>query len=257
MREKELKRQIGWLIRDKYAGKINNKLGEDIIRLKKGEPIDYIIGWKPFLNCRIDLSRHPFIPRPETEYWAEKAISEIKKRKKKVAVADIFSGSGCIGLAVLKNAKNTKVDFIEKNSKSIKQIEINLRRNWIPSKRYRVVCSDIFERTKHKYDFILANPPYVGRKDFVAEEVKKFEPRSAILAAEDGLAIIRRFLKDARPRLNPSGEIWLEFGYGQKKAIESLLEKNDYEKYEFLRDQYGRYRLLRLFFSHIDLPRGK
>ncbi len=248
MREKELKKQIGWLIRDKYSGTINDKLGKDIIRLKKGEPIDYIIGWKPFLNCRIDLSRHPFIPRPETEYWAEKAISEIKKRKKKVAVADIFSGSGCIGLAVLKNAKNTKVDFIEKNPKFIKQIKINLRKNRINPKRYRVVCSDIFERAKHKYDFILANPPYVGRTDFITEEVKKFEPRSAVFSAGNGLAIIRRFLKDARPRLNPCGEIWMEFGYGQKKVIESLLKKNNWKKYEFLRDQYGRYRTLRIFY---------
>jgi release factor glutamine methyltransferase len=250
---KELKKQIGWLIRDKYVGKINDKLGEDIIRLKKGEPIDYIIGWKPFLNCRMDLSERPFIPRPETEYWAEKAISEIKKRKKKVAVADIFSGSGCIGLAVLKNAKNTKVDFIEKNPKFIKQIKINLRENRISPKRYRVVRSDIFKKPENKYDFILANPPYVGWKDFVAEEVKKFEPRSAVFAAGNGLAIIRRFLKDARRRLNSGGEIWMEFGYGQKKVIESLLKKNNWEKYEFLRDQYGRYRLLRLFSSVINL----
>jgi release factor glutamine methyltransferase len=250
---KELKKQIGWLIRDKYAGKINNKLGEDIIRLKKGEPIDYIIGWKPFLNCRIDLSERPFIPRPETEYWAEKTIAEIRKRKKKVAVADIFSGSGCIGLAVLKNAPNAKVDFIEKNPKFIKQIKINLHENRISPKRYRLVSSDIFERAKNKYDFILANPPYVGRKDSVAENVKKFEPRSAVFAAGNGLAIIRRFLRDARLRLNPSGEIWLEFGYGQKKVIEPLLKKNNCKKYEFLRDQYGRHRLLRLFSSMNNL----
>jgi len=253
MKEKELKKQIGWLIRDKYAGKINDKLGEDIIRLKKGEPIDYVIGWKSFLNCRIDLSERPFIPRPETEYWTEKAISEIKKRRKKVAVADIFSGSGCIGLAVLRNAKNTKVDFIEKNPKFIKQIKINLRRNRISSKRYRVIASDIFEKTKGKYDFILANPPYVAKNDSVEKRVREFEPKEALFAGTKGLKIIGKFLREVPRYLRPAGEVWMEFGYGQKKAIESLLKKNNWKKYEFLRDQYGRYRFLRLFSSVINL----
>jgi len=253
MREKELKKQIGWLIRDKYVGKINDKLGEDIIRLKKGEPIDYIIGWKPFSNCRIDLSERPFIPRPETEYWTEKAIAEIKKRKKQVAVADIFSGSGCIGLAVLKNAPNVKVDFIEKNPKFIKQIKINLRQNRISSKRYRVIASDIFEKAKGKYDFVLANPPYVAKNDFVAKRVREFEPKEALFAGAKGLKIIGKFLREVPRYLRPAGEIWMEFGYGQKKVIGSLLEKNDYEKCEFLRDQYSRYRFLRLFSSVINL----
>src|SRR3989344_6047888 len=130
-----------WLIQDKYSGVINKqKLKNDFRRLKKGEPIDYIIGWKPFLGCKIDLSFRPFIPRLETEYWAEIAIAQIKKlmakdgglRIKDVRVLDLFSGSGAIGIAVLKNSPKVRVDFGEINPKFIKQIKKNFKLNKVP-----------------------------------------------------------------------------------------------------------------------------
>jgi len=241
-----LKKKIGWLIRDKYAGKINGKLEEDVIRLKKGEPVDYVIGWKPFLNCRIDLSQTPLIPRPETEHWTEKAIEEIGKRKGPVAVADIFGGSGCIGLAVLKNIRRAKVDFGEIEPRFLRQIRINLRQNKIEPRRYRVIRSDIFKGIDQKYDFILANPPYVGRRSFVEPAVRKFEPAKAIFAGDGGLAIIEKFLKEAPGHLKPVGQIWMEFGDGQKKAIAGIMKKREFKKLEFLRDQYGKYRTLRI-----------
>jgi len=73
-------KQIAWLIRDKYHGQkpTATKLNSDLARLKKGEPIDYVIGWKEFLGCHIDLSKKPLIPREETEYWTEIAIFKLK-----------------------------------------------------------------------------------------------------------------------------------------------------------------------------------
>ncbi len=246
-------KEIRWIVKDKYAGVGKPEIAEDIKRLKKGEPVDYIIGWKPFLNCKIDLSFKPLIPRAETEYWTEKAIIGIKKQTRlknnTCYAADVFAGSGCIGIAVLKNVKNSKVDFIEINPKFIKQIKLNLKLNKISSKRYRLIRSDIFRKTKKKYDFILSNPPYVSltRKRRVQKKVLKYEPYKALFGGRNGLNYIRKFLKSAKERLNPSGQIWMEFDSSQKNAVKKLLIGFHYKNWQFYEDQYKKWRFVVIF----------
>lgn len=245
----KIKQEIQWLIKDKYAGEQNQKFFNDLKRLKNNEPLDYIIGWKPFLNCQIDLSQKPFIPRPETEHWTEKFIAFTKTRGGRIKILDAFAGSGCVGIAILKNLKNTNVDFIEKNPEFIKQIKINLKLNKIASSRYQIIHSNIFENVgmNKKYDFILANPPYVPLKNkkLISASVLKHEPLSAIFGGKDGLFYIKKFLEQAKNHLKPNGEIWLEFDSSQKNAIKKLIQKK-YQLCEFERDQYGQWRYAKI-----------
>lgn len=246
-------KQMDWIIKDKYAGVEKPGIAEDIKRLKRGEPVDYIIGWKPFLNCKINLSFKPLIPRVETEYWTEKAIIGIKKQtrlKNNICyAADVFAGSGCIGIAVLKNIKNSKVDFIEINPKFIKQIKLNLKLNKISPERYRIIYSDIFRKTKKKYDFILSNPPYIAliRKRMVQKNVLKYEPHEALFGGKNGLNYIRKFLKSAKEHLNPSGQIWMEFDSSQKNAVKKLIIGFHYKNRRFYKDQYKKWRFVVIF----------
>ncbi|MDO8504841.1 MAG: methyltransferase [Candidatus Liptonbacteria bacterium] len=242
MENKNTDRDLGFLLRDKYKGNWQKEFLEDAERVKKGEPLDFVIGWTPFLNCKIDLSFRPLIPRPETEYWTEIAIKEIKRRKQP-KVLDIFSGSGAIGIAVLKNIKDAKVDFGEFEPSLVKQIKLNLRLNKISPKRYKVFCSDVFKNICGKYEFILANPPYIplARKSKVHPAAIKYERKSSLFGGKDGLFFASQFLAGLKQHLLPGGEAWMEFDSPEKSKIKKLI-KGEGLISRFQKDQYGKWR---------------
>lgn len=265
MKNTTLKKEEQWLLREKYHGKANKNFKADLKRLKKGEPVDYVIGFKEFLGCKIDLSKKPLIPRPETEFWVSQALEEVKKAvafKKtsedvksivrrswghenySIRILDIFAGSGCIGVALLANEPGLLCDFAEADTKAIAQIKINIKNNFIEDGRAGVFKSDIFSKIKNRYDFIFANPPYIPttRKSKVEKQVLKYEPKKALFGGKDGMQYIKKFLAQAKKHLQNNGQIFMEFDSIQQKGIEKLLKKNKYKKWQFCKDQYGKYR---------------
>jgi len=258
--KKDFKKEEQWLLKEKYFGKPNKQFYKDVKRLEKGEPVDFVIGWKEFLGCEIDLSKKTLIPRPETEFWVLRVIDEIKKYKiKKIKCLDIFAGSGCIGVAVLANVPGllpastrgarrreagATVDFADNDKRCLAQIKINLKNNSIKRGRYNVIKSDVFAKIKDRYDFILANPPYIPttRKSKIQKSVLKYEPRQALFGGKDGMQYIKKFLSRAKNHLNTNGKIYMEFDYIQKKGIEKLLKQYGYNSWQFFKDQYGKYR---------------
>jgi release factor glutamine methyltransferase len=249
-----------WLVRDKYAGDNQADLTSDLARIKSGEPLDYVIGWSEFLGCRIDLAERPLIPRAETEFWTKQAIEQINACSSKpgspgpaaVRCLDIFAGSGCIGIAVLKHCPQARVHFIEQDERFCAQIRKNLNLNGIVSSRAKVLHADIFNLLRSsspklgKYDLILANPPYVprNRRSKLDRSVTDWEPATAIFAEDGGLSLIKRFIEEVRPRLARGGQVWLEFDSSQKMAIERLLKSAGFLRRDFGRDQYGRARFV-------------
>jgi len=214
------------------------------------QPIEYKKGHTNFLGCKIDLSFKPMIPRKETAFWLKRAIKDICKKGKKFTFLDVFSGSGCIGLSVLKNcSKWAKMGvFSDIDERFVKQAKINLKLNKISPLKYKVIQSDVFSKLTTlkvvNYDYIFANPPYVGldNRHLVQESVLNWEPLTAIFGGEDGLLYIGKFLKDAIKHLNKNGKIYLEFDHLRKKETEKLLEQLKYKKFKFHKDQFNKWR---------------
>ncbi len=194
--------------------------------------------WTEFLHCKIDLSKKPLNPRPETEFWAEKVVSHINglEATTPVKVLDIFSGSGCVGIAVANACKSTEVTLADKTN----YISTPLPKN------ARFVLSDMFEKVESRFDFILANPPYIPEGQGV-RGIMDEEPKEALYAGADGLELISRFLSEARDHLESYGQIWMEFGTDQKEAVTNILRNLNYYQHHnctFHKDQYGTFRYL-------------
>lgn len=243
-------------MREKYHNVLTERAKQDIEKLKQGEHVDYLIGFVNFLDCKIDLSFRPLIPRPETEYWVKDAMQRMKKRyanaikekryppRRTLRCLDIFAGSGCVGVAVLKNVPFACVDFADNDSRCLAQIQKNLTINGIDKKRWHVIQSDIFSNISGAYDYILANPPYLAtsRKENVQRSVLHNEPANALFAGGDGLDTIRTFLAQAKHHLTKQGIIYLEFDSFQKAKIATILQNEQYSEYKFFKDQFDNWR---------------
>lgn len=239
-----------WLLDEKYGGEKTEGFFTDCERLKVGEPLGYVIGFVPFLESKIWLDGHPLIPRPETEFWVEKAIEEIRSvRPAAPRVLDLCAGSGAIGIAVARAVPEAHVDFVEIDTNLLLTISKNMEENLTkPEKtsssrpgleldgkpRYRVFSGDLFDvlapsarpgLALDTYDFILSNPPYIDPSiDRAEPSVKEFEPHLALYGGQSGMEVIARIIEKAPLFLNQKGQLWIEHEPEQSDNIKKLGE---------------------------------
>ncbi len=240
-----------WLLKEKYNGEKSEGFFTDCERLAAGEPLGYVIGHVPFLDCTIHLDNHPLIPRPETEYWTEKAIDEIKKhaqvaKQNDIHILDLCAGSGAIGVAVAKAVPEARVDFAEIDSRLLPTVTKNLEVNNLPYINHKVFTSDLFENVNGKFAYILSNPPYIDPEiDRTEPSVKNHEPHQALYGGHLGLELIEKIITDAPQYLTQGGQLWIEHEPEQSEAIKELGEKNNFSVTTH-QDQYGveRYTIL-------------
>jgi release factor glutamine methyltransferase len=227
-----MSQEFEWLLAEKYNGVKSDAFYADFKRLSLGEPLGYLIGHIPFLNCHIWLDSRPLIPRPETEYWTEKAIAEIKKTTsttQAMHVLDLCAGSGCVGVAVAKALPTAHVDFSEIDAKHIPTIEKNLSSNGIAGERTNVYQTNLFQNIKNRYNFILANPPYINADlNQTDDSVIDFEPHLALFGGVGGLEIIEQLIEAAPAHLEPRGQLWIEHDPEQSVAITTIATQHGF-----------------------------
>lgn len=257
---KQFAKETRWLLEEKYSNKQSKKFLADVARLEKGEPVDYVIGFTSFLGCHIDLSFSPLIPRTETEFWVERAIAQLQKRRKnkKIQCLDLFSGSGCIGIALLSHISQATVDFSDIQTSCLQQIKKNIKKNFVGvnKERANIYKSDCFDNIPAKqYDYIFANPPYIAhaRKQVVQKSVIKWEPHDALFTSDQGLYYIKKTIKESALFLKTGGSLFIEFDSHQKKAVEKLVPQKIYTS-TFWKDQFEKWRIVVLNPRRNNLP---
>lgn len=239
--------EMEWLLKEKYRGEKSDAFFADCKRLALGEPLAYLIGHSPFLDCTIWLDGKPLIPRPETEYWVAEAIKVIQGGQTMSLgigehtphILDLCAGSGCIGIAVAKALPEAHVDFGEIDVRLLPTIEKNLKENTIPLKRCNIVHTNLFSEVNKQYDFILSNPPYIDETlERTEASVVKHEPYVALFGGKDGLEVIKKIIEQAPAHLTTGGQLWLEHEPEQSETIIQLAEKVEFSATTH-KDQYG------------------
>ena len=239
-----INKDIQYILEEKYNGNHSSeKFKKDIGLYEKGVPLGYIIGFVPFLDCKIDLSYRTLIPRVETEYWVEKIINTIPKDFSG-NICDVFAGSGCIGISIAKKFPSSKIVFLDNSENAIKQIKKNITINNI-EKQAQVIKSNVFLNLGYnqKFDYIFANPPYLSKKSSKVEKsVIKYEPHNALFAEENGFELIQTLIIQAIKYLEPKGYLIIEHDPEQKNKIHKIADAVKYSKIVSQKDQYDKYR---------------
>jgi len=222
-----------------------DKVEEGIQQLKKGIPVQYIVGNVDFYGYEFDVNPSVLIPRFETEELLAKTIEYVKNRQN-LKIADIGTGSGCIAIT-LKKKLNCQVDAVDISKEALEVAERNAIKNNVDIHFYQ---GNLLEPLQDKYDIIISNPPYIDREEEIMDIVKNNEPEIALYADNHGLACYEEILKTCKPYLNKNAMIAFEIGYLQGEKIAGIASKqlvNATIKIE--KDMQGRER-----FAFIFLP---
>ena len=201
-----------------YKGNI-----EDAYKLlEEGLPVQYIVGEVDFYGNIFKVNKNVLIPRFETEQLIELTMEYISDKFDGVVdILDIGTGSGCIAITLKKNI-DCNVDAVDISDDALKVAEYNKKLNNVDINLFK---SDMLSNVNKKYDVIMSNPPYIGRKEDIEGIVEKNEPHIALYADKDGLYYYEEILKNCKKNLNDNFIIAFEIGKSQGKLVKNLALK--------------------------------
>jgi len=210
-------------------------------RRKKSEPLAYILGEWEFFGIPFKVIAPLLTPRPETEHLVETVLEFVQKRS--CRILEIGIGTGCISIAIAKNAPAAQFLATDINPVAIQTAQENTIRHGVQERIEFRMGSIWMPLTQEDapFDVICSNPPYVAENDWdnLDPVIREYEDRRAIIAGPDGLDVIRPIIAHAQYYLKPGGLLALEIGDGQANKVRALLEKSAYERIWFVKDLAG------------------
>lgn len=199
-------------------------------------PLQYITNHAEFMSMDFYVDERVLIPRPETELLVEAMIkrSQSLSEEDEIIIVDIGVGSGNIAITLAKKIHHARIFAIDISPDALDVAQINARRHQV-SDKIVFLCGDIFcpieeYGLKSKVNFIVSNPPYIASDELstLQEEVRNFEPHTALACDKDSLLMFKRIIASAHIWLKSGGFLAFEVGEKQSQEVARLLENTEY-----------------------------
>ena len=209
-----------------------------LLRLKKQQPIQYIVGHTEFYGLIFKVNKHTLIPRPETEQLVDWIISNHKDQGSGLEILDIGTGSGCIAVALAKNFSKASISGLDISEKALEVAQENAIKNQV---LVSFCQKDILETTalEKKYDVVVSNPPYVRQleKKAMSANVLDNEPGGALFVPnEDPLLFYRKIAQLALVSLQEKGWLYFEINEYLSNEMDALLNEIGFVNIEIKKD---------------------
>ncbi|WP_105739041.1 peptide chain release factor N(5)-glutamine methyltransferase [Cronobacter dublinensis] len=212
-----------------------------LARRVQGEPVAYLTGQREFWSLPLEVSAATLIPRPDTECLVEQALARLPAAP--CRILDLGTGTGAIALALACERPDCQVTALEVIPEAVALARRNAQRLGIDN--VTVLQSHWFSAlTDARFSLIVSNPPYIDGDDpHLTQGDVRFEPKSALVAPDAGLADLDAIITGARRFLENDGWLLVEHGWRQGGAVRELFTRAGYHGVETCRDYGGNERL--------------
>ncbi|NLB68708.1 MAG: peptide chain release factor N(5)-glutamine methyltransferase [Lentisphaerae bacterium] len=237
--------------------KLVNAMRRGVMRVGKGEPVQYVIGQWDFRNLTLKIDRRCLVPRPETEELVQLLLDCKPLRAiESPLILDFGTGSGCIALSVASEFPDARVAGVDVCNDALSLARenaqsLNLNDKVTLFNSVEVDLADIFEGgTLHA---IISNPPYIPTAacDNLSPTVRDFEPRHALDGGTDGLDVIRYILDESVMLLASGGVVFFEVSAEDNQAsdVSRYMSELGFDKINVLKDSSGAERFVTGFLA--------
>lgn len=194
----------------------------------QGTPIAYLTGTKEFWSRDFKVNPDVLIPRPDTELLIELSLNLIKN-KPGANLIDLGTGSGIIAITLAAERPDTKVQAIDQSDQALIIAKQNAESHKVSNIRFSQ-SSWLEHIAVNKFDLVISNPPYIAKSDpHLNQGDVRFEPDSALIAAEQGLKDIKTICAQARDYLKADATLLIEHGFDQQNAAQTIFKSFDYK----------------------------
>ncbi|WP_199062943.1 peptide chain release factor N(5)-glutamine methyltransferase [Serratia sp. ASV30] len=208
-----------------------------LARRERGEPVAYLVGEREFWSLPLSVSPATLIPRPDTECLVELALERLPAAP--CAILDLGTGTGAIALALASERPDCQLTGIDLQPEAVALAQHNAQKLAINNASF-LQGSWFTPVAGQKFALIASNPPYIDQADpHLGQGDVRFEPGTALVAADQGLADLATIVQQAADYLEPQGWLLLEHGWQQGESVRTLLNTEGFIAVATHRDYGG------------------
>ena len=232
-----------------------NKFRVLISERAEGKPVSRIINKRSFWKRDFKLNEEALDPRADSEILITTVLKYYPNLHEKLNILDLGSGSGCLGLSLLEEYKNSYVTFVDISEKSLQIAKVNAKEFSLADRSKFYNCDwnekdwdrNLLEFVEQsKFDIVVSNPPYIPTNDIklLKTEVKSFDPMIALDGGQDGLTAYKSIFLRLKNLLKDKGKVFVEIGEGQQSSVSKIGIENNFLEIGYEKDLSGIVRVI-------------